>query len=218
MSTFTLTPAALAAMATLANATPSGKKNREMTPVLTGIRFTIEGGRYTATATDRYVIAEVTGEAEADADIEVTFLDTDIVDLAKLNAAVTFTITGTERVEGRDVQMMEATYASGSRRLFEVGGNYPPVARLFSDVDKLEAVPADTLINPQHVTRLAKVHSEASITEKPSERAIMPIVMSTVPNEHGTAPIHVTRVIGSGDDATFRALLQPNRRPDRRLK
>ena len=218
MSTFTLTPTALAAMATLANVTPSGKKNRETTPVLTGIRFTIEGGRYTATATDRYVIAEVTGEAEADADIAVTFLDTDIADLAKLGTVVTFTVNPAERVDGYHVQVLEAAYASGSRRLFEVGGNYPPVARLFPDVDKLEAVPADTLINPQHVTRLAKVHSEASIAEKPSERAIMPIVMSTVPNEHGTAPIHVTRSLGREDDATFRALLQPNRRPDPRLR
>lgn len=212
MSTFTLTPAALAAMATLANATPSGKANREMTPVLTGIRLTIESGKYTAVATDRYIVAEVTGEAEADTDIEVTFLDTDLVDLAKLGTVVTFKIVEEVTVDGYNVQAMEATYASGSRRLFEVGGNYPPVARLFPDVDKLEAVPAGTLVNPQYITRLSKVHSEASITAKPSERALMPITMATVPNEHGTAPIQVTRVSGRGVDVTFRALFTPNLR------
>lgn len=208
MSTFTLDNATVQSIATLHHATPVSKSDRETTPILTAVQLTVTPSTWSAIATDRYVVAQLTGDMGdhvhtlTEEPFTVQIASTDLVDLAKRvktsRAPVLFTVSDdSTEIECNDYST-RVTYRT-------VSGNYPTVARLFPDnppetVDNF----AGYNLNPHKIMQIAKVQP-TNMNARDMKNA--PLLMRTVDSERGSkSPVLITRPRVNG----FRALIQPN--------
>lgn len=173
MTTFALTPTAIRSIATLHHATPVGKAAREATPILTAIHLTVTPERWTAIATDRYIVGEVTGEMGdfvhtlPDEGITLQLASTDMVDLAKRVKR-----EGTPVQITADSGVVTAESAGGltlaSYRT--VAGHFPPVARMFPTDESSFGAHEMVAFAPDFLTRLGKIQSPADINTPPRDR------------------------------------------------
>lgn len=210
MKMFTLSNDTVQALATLHHAT-ADKAGRDMTPILGAVQLVIDHERWTATATDRYVVAEISGEMTDHAhtlggdSVEILINSNDLVDLAKRvkrsRIPVVFKLSD-ESIECDDYNDTRITYRTMS-------GNYPPVTRLFPEVSKLTES-AGFGIDPNKLARLGKVHSWDTVTRSASERNTLPLHLRFVASEYGNGPIYATRSLLESN-LPYRALIQPNK-------
>lgn len=202
LTTFSLTNAQLIAIASLVNA---GTRD-PYPPILGGIQLTVTPSTVTATATDRYVAAELSfplGETEhtiPDEGVSIVIDSPNLVALAKEKCGFTFTFT---QDEGAYPITAEGD-ANGVVRTFpNLAGNFPPVARLFYE-DATDDLPNGIVLNLAYLGRLSKLLLPGEKTAAAAGKN--PWTMS-YRNSHKHAPVMLTRENGMG---SYRALIQPN--------
>ena len=201
MTTFYLNAAQIAAIASLHAATPPAKSDRERTPILTAIHLHITPATVTATATDRYIVAEhsfplgETAHTLPDDGVTLQIASTDWQTIAKRKHAATFTWddSGPVTVEYAD---------GGTQPLAQVQGNYPLVARLFSDNNG--DVTQGTALDLAKLARLAKI-----IPASPYLKDEAGVWEFSQP-DGGNNPVTLTRPrLPQGE--SMRALIQPHK-------
>ena len=225
MTTLALDILHLQSIATLHHATPQGSE-RGASPVLDCIKLQVTPRRWTAVATDRYVVAELSAPMgdyvhtlDHNAPTPLTLLldSADVVQMVKIVKA---------RAEGgKWVTLTTDDHHPGVVTLqdarAEVLGDYPLQDRSYPAVERL--FPTDptyatdsTHFNPDFLTRLAKVWTP-TMASKPSERKAVPVRFQFTEGHsmrNPIGPILVTRPNlpkpHNGIGETFRALIQPN--------
>lgn len=191
-------------IATLANVTPAG---RDVTPVLEAINVVVADGRYTATATDRYVAAEVSDHLVHHDHDGAFMLDRKAwTELAKRAKA--------ERVDF-DFTVGERTVAVSTSFGLSVGeyllaeGNYPAVDQLFDRAAGNRAELGTVSLNPDNLTRLGKVLTagEIALTGPARKKLGLAFTFSGGGTAAKPAPVIVHR--HNAEDNGFRGLVQP---------
>ena len=207
MTTFYLNASQIAAIARLHAATPATKHERDMTPVLTAVHLHVTPERITATATDRYIVAEHTFPLEdpthtvpGDGAI-VQLASTDWREIAKRKTAAQFTWN-------EDGGTVTIQYVDGmTQPLAQVQGNYPPVARIFSDPSALGDVQQGATLNLAYLARLAKITPMETHYEKNA-----PVLWQFSQPEGEGTPVTLTHAgISPTSNETLRALIQPHK-------
>lgn len=209
-TTFTVTRDQLTSIASLAYCASSD----DVSPVITGVHVTIDSaGSITATATDRYIAAELTMQATdftvADT-VEALMPGKWLLSAAKsvkggasggrLPAIVTVTHTDEGAADSVSITNYDITVKSQL-----LSGNYPSVARLFPDnvpetVDNFLGYN----LNPHKLMQIAKV-IPAGMSSR--ELKSSPILMRVGNEERPSkSPVIVTRHRVEG----FRAMIMPN--------
>lgn len=211
MTTFTLPADALRSIATLHNATPADKAARDMTPILTAIQLTVTPAEWRAVATDRYVVAELTGDMGDYAhtlpmdgtETTVLIRSTDLVDYVKrMGARSSLPVMVTISDDGAEIELNNYDVRSGYRT---VTGNFPPVARLFPEESAFTDLGAIG-IDPNKLARLGKILMPFEVAMRPADRSSLPTYIRFTEQGDRPGPVLVTR----GPSATgYRALLQP---------
>lgn len=204
MTTFNLTNAQLIAIASLANA---GTRD-SYTPILGGIQLTVTPSKVTATATDRYVVAELSfplGKTEhtiPDEGIGIVIDSPNLVALAKEKCGFTFTFT---QDEGSYPITAEGDAYGIVRTFPSMAGNFPPAARLFYE-DATDDLPNGIVLNLAYLGRLSKLILPGEKSAAAAGKN--PWTMSYHNSQsHKHAPVMLTRENGMG---SYRALIQPN--------
>lgn len=212
MTEYMITGADVEAIASLHYATPQAKKDRDMTPILGMVKFVAEGDTWRAIATDRYMVAEVSGslivhESKAGDHAAVFLMDSKawqaLAKAFKGSGAVSFKL---DAEAGR----VEFTGQAGAQTHWLDSGNFPPVERLFPNADALakEAEPVGNIsLSPALLHDLGRVVSPSMVRDlKAAERAREPLHMRFSDNGYGKpGPVYITRPYED-----YRALLQPN--------
>lgn len=205
MTTFTLSADTVRSLATLTNAASTDS----VTPVIQAIQLTVTPSSWIAVATDRYVVAELTGDmgdwvhtlpAEP---FSVLIKATDLADFAKRMGAraerpVNLTVTddGTElEMNNWDVRAIYRT----------ISGNYPPVERLFPDADKLTDMGA-LAFAPDMLARLGKIYTPLDMSMAAKHRRELPVHLQFTESSGKPGPVLITRGLKA---VGYRALLQP---------
>lgn len=217
MFTVTFTNSAVQAIATLHHSTPEGKNDRSITPILAAIQLELTPEGWTARATDRYTVGELTGQMgahtlEAGESHEILLDSLSWVEIAKRIKAdrgglITLEHDGNQvTVTGTD-GLIIAVY-------LEIKGNYPPLARLFpADDSQSFADIGQVAIDPRRLGRLDKIMTEHLLASSPDSRRHAPMSMrftSSSPDNPKPGPIVLKRHKAADPESTFRALLQPN--------
>lgn len=209
MTTFHLNADQIAAIARMHAATPATKMERQRTPVLTAVHVHVTPERITATATDRYIVAEHSFPLEdpthtvPDDGVVIQLPSTDWRDIAKRKTAAHFHIAYDE-----DGGTVTVEYVDGMvQPLAQVQGNYPPVARIFSEPSALGDVQQDTALNLAYLARLAKITPMEAHCDKNA-----PVLWQFSQPEGDGKPVTLTHAgIDKYSDETLRALIQPNK-------
>lgn len=204
MTTFYLSPAQLASVASVGAASSKDKA----VPVLATVKLSATPATVTAFATDRYVAAQLsfplgeTAHTLPDEGAELLLSVADLTALAKTREGVMFTfdadpgraaITGTaETTGGASVPLSAPT------------GNYPPIQRLFPD-EAVDDLAAGTQLSAGRFAQLAKLRLPG---EKVGEAAAASYALSYPSGSfaHKRAPIVASR---AGGDSTLTVLVQP---------
>jgi hypothetical protein len=211
------TPSALEAIATLHNVTPQAKSSRDITQILAGVKVTVtpDSGpalaKWSAIATDRYLVAEISGEFRDNAEMseesfEFVINSLDAVALAKIAKAQNSLI----RIEVQDNRLTVSEYGQTIAGYELVKGNYPPLERLFPESDKF-ADCAQISLNPNKILQLSKVWTEHGLKQSASARKESPLKFTFTSGHNGKpGPVLVERLKRDAPAGTFRALIQPN--------
>lgn len=205
MTTFTLSADAIRSLATLVHASSSD----DVTPILCAIELTVTPTEWRAVATDRYVVAELTGDMGdyvhtlTNEPFTVLIRAKDVADYAKRmgarsNAPVMFTVSD----DGLEIELNNHDVRSGYRLM---SGNFPPVARLFPEDSALTDTGALS-IDPNKLARLGKILTPLEISMRPAHRKELATYMRFTEAGNRPGPVLITR----GPNATgYRALIQP---------
>lgn len=193
----------ITSIATLHNCTPAGKYDREITPILTAISVTVEGSKLTATATDRYIAGEVGFELDdfyAAEPFTIQLSSTDWQTVAKLKSSADITVEdATVTVRAGHTEM----------RLIQVGGSFPPVARLFPEEHETEGLPVVSL-NLDFLTRIAKLRTPFGIGEGARCKG-QPWRFQAKPTDSGKpGPVLLTQGKRAAGADSMRVLIQPD--------
>lgn len=193
----------IASIATLHNCTPAGKYERDVTPILTAILVTVEGNKLTATATDRYIVGEIGFELDdfyTAEPITIQLSSNDWQTIAKLKSSADITLEdATVTVRAGHTEM----------RLIQVGGNFPPVSRLFPEEHETEGLPVVAL-NLDFLTRIAKLRTPYGIGEGTRSKG-QPWKFQAKPTDSGKpGPVLLTQGKYATGSDTVRVLIQPN--------
>jgi hypothetical protein len=211
------TPSALEAIATLHNVTPQAKSDRDITPILAGIKVTVtpDSGpalaKWTAIATDRYVVAEISGEFRDNAEMseesfEFIINSLDAVALAKIAKAQNSLM----RLAIDNGRLSISGYGQTLAGYELVKGNHPPLERLFPEPDRF-ADCAQISLNPNKILQLSKVWTEHGLKQSASARKGSTLKFTfTSGYNSNPGPVLVERPKRDALPGTFRALIQPN--------
>lgn len=224
MTTFPLSLNAIESLATLFHATPAKRSEREVTPVITGISLTVTPARWTARATDRYSVAEISAplgnvaHTISPEGVELLLNSDDVVALAKSAKAriargrrdvALFDLTvSTEDPDARETVTV-STFGEPVGSARQVKGNFPPVERLFPKEEG--DAPTEFALDPVKLARLHKVLTPSLAGSTPASREAMPLKITVAPGE-GLRPLELTRfprTLAEGE--SFRALLMQNK-------
>ena len=221
MTTFTLSHAQIAAIASVGAATPVSTSDRQITPILAAVQITVTPERVTAVATDRYIVTELsfplgdTAHTLEPDSAHVIMLDSkDLASIVK-NATVSrstradrafFTFTTSDDAENGNVTVAH-DYGQLIGEYRQIVGNYPPVARLFpEDVEPLTDMPH---VNPAYFTRATKAHTPGETSTKERGGIMWQIAAAGTTHATKSGPILLTARVGA--DYRLRSLMQPSR-------
>lgn len=188
---------------------------------ISAVKLTVEGNRWTAIATDRHIVAEVsaeTGVCDAGSS-EIHIEGQHLLDAAKIVARKIGRADARKRaqvllsfteVDGRPKLAVSLPHTDEVVANFtNVAGNFPPVERLFPE--ETSAV-SSVALRTDLLAKLHKVRTPGEMHKTPKDWKLVPEVLQTC-GADGTdrSPLLVTR-FAQDEGETFRALIQPNRK------
>ena len=210
MTTFTLSADAIRSIATLVHAS----SNDDVTPILSAVQLTVTPTEWRAVATDRYMVAELTGaigdyiHTLPGDDSETTLLirAKDIAEYAKrMGARATVPVMLTVSDDGQSVEISNYEAISTYRLM---NGNFPAVDRLFPEESAFAELP-NIGIDPAKLARIGKIMPESLVALSPRYRAESPLNLRFTHAGHGSGKPGVIFITRGNRAEGFRALLQP---------
>jgi hypothetical protein len=201
----------------------------DVTPVITGVRLSVEEGRIIAQATDRYRVAELslplpikptdredafTAEEEVNGGaafeaitIPAAFLARVIKSLPRKPLLRGATIALIVTAEGMGVTVRDRIHGFESSERTIIG-NYPPVGRLFpKSLDEVKAFYLPVGLNAAFLASLDKLSLPTDIGSRGAKLYTMRTWESEITGSTKPRPVLFTREDG---DVTLRAMIQPN--------
>lgn len=206
MTTFYLSPAQLASLASLAAATSTDKN----IPILSVIKITADPSTVKAVASDRYVAARLTfplGETVHTLSEEGKTLLVSASDLAILaKAKVGFMLTIEDKDDNDPAVRVTAESDTGIAFTFNAPrGNFPPVERLIPAEEADSDIPAGVKVTAALFAKLAKLRLPGE-TPAAGSNAPYAIGYPAPTSQHKQSPLVATRGDGVGE---LTVLVQP---------
>lgn len=220
MTTFTLSRQHIQAIASLSNAAEDHRAAGS-TPVLTRIELQVTPAEFQATATNRYVVAQL--RSPMGDHVHTLRHDTEILDhhaprqehlkpltlllpavqlvaLAKLMASrkslwASFTTDdGDDYASPTGTVHIEDEFGDALAAIPLAELNFPPIAQLFPD-DDAEHATSIVSLSPERITALSKVMSPAMLALRPANRKSVPMHFQFTKSEYSDklGPVIVTR-------------------------
>lgn len=209
-----LSHADVLAIASLHHATAQPKGDRQDFPTLASINLQVNGNEYVALATDRYVVAEVKGEAQTSGAGSLTFmLNSETWTGIAKQVAKGVGIAISAEIDRESGKAAELTLSTGPSSITTepTPGEFPNVQRLFWDPTEANPIPAIS-VDPYKILQVAKVQSPRTSTLSAAKAKANPLSMAFMgESPHGIdGPILIERSIKGEIDPDFRAMVQPN--------
>lgn len=160
MASFTLNDMQVLAVSSLFHAASKD----DVTPVLTGIHLHITPTELTASATDRYMVAELTFPLDAkllqdipDEGVSILVPRADMVQVARMRTEVMFSFAvPTDARQQTTSVMAQSSELHRTLTFPSIRGNFPPVARLFYG-DSEDDIPSGVALNLGLIGRVVKL-------------------------------------------------------------